>query len=913
MKKLSLIFPLCMLLTLFALPAEAAELISQTETRQTVTSGVELIEVKRMTTAGWQNVHIVQADLTNPKLSLSMLYPKNGAGTLQNVPSMANDYAAVAAINSDFFDSKGGGKGSSIGYNAVDGETISTPPVDAEFASIGLDVAGNVLLEHFTHYIEITAQDGTQAYAQHVNKYNALDGTTIYTPAWGKYSLGASGSKVEVVVDNNIITDIRTEQPAVEIPQNGYVIYADMTQSDFYTTTLHIGDTVRCDVVIAPNNDMDVAIGGSTMLVKNGVTTPITLNSPGRAPRSAIGFDASGKQVYFIAVDGRGADESIGMTLQELAQFCLDLGLFNALNLDGGGSTQLAVKFSGTETAEIVNHPSQNPYRPVSNAAAILTTAQRGVLDSISLTAYQENMFVGTRAGIDVLAKDELGFTMAVDQSQVTYSFSGVAGRMEGSIFFPTECGTATITAQYQGKTASMTVRVLDEPTRIVLSPNYINLTSSEIYPLTITGYSADGYSAPINPADVTVDCPGNIIATDWGGIRRISGGVATAKLSIGSASAWLYVNTMGTSSIDPNSKYSDSFESANGIALPYPSSVVCSYEISGEQSHSGNYSGKLTYDFTQETESVQSAAVQLNDPPIIANKNAQLRLWVRADAENAQWLRAMIKDADGTIHRLTLADSLTFDGWHQLSLELPDDVTLPAQLTRIYLVQTDAKVANAGSVYFDDLEILGGVPAESETASDPLYGNLATQAVSYFSSPITTNTLLDGIVKQQVTAAVTNPVFLLDDTESYGFTPFANMNKTITGGVTTLELESDNTGILNCNPEGWEWLLSEAAKVSTPAAVIALSAPPTFVNQDESDLFDATLASLTAKGIQTFVVWKDSYTSVAAVDGVRHIGLSALSPSASDRRNIVDILQIYTSGETVKYQIDQHALWQYD
>lgn len=140
MKKCSLLLSICMLLVLFTLPAGAAELISQTETRQTVTSGVELIELKRMTSDGWQNVHIVQADLTNPKLSLSMIYPKSGAGTLQNVSQMADSYGAVAAINSDFFDSKGGGKGSSIGYNAVNGETISTPPIDADFASIGLDV-----------------------------------------------------------------------------------------------------------------------------------------------------------------------------------------------------------------------------------------------------------------------------------------------------------------------------------------------------------------------------------------------------------------------------------------------------------------------------------------------------------------------------------------------------------------------------------------------------------------------------------------------------------------------------------------------------------------------------------------------------------------------------------------------------
>lgn len=914
MKKLPLLLSICMLLVLFAIPVGAAEVISQTETRQTVSSGVELIELKRMTSDGWQNVHIVQADLTNPKIKLSMLYPTTGAGTLQSVPDMANAYGAIAAINSDFFDSKGGGKGSSVGYNAVDGETISTPPLDAEFASIGLDVVGNVLLEQFTHYIEITAPDGTYEYAQHVNKYNVLDGTTVYTPAWGQQSLGASGTKVEVVVENDVVTDIRIDQPPVDIPQNGYVIYADMAQTSFFTTNLQVGDTISCEVVIGPNNDMDVAIGGSTMLVKNGVRTAFTLNSPGRHPRSAIGFDSTGTQVYFIAVDGRGAGDSIGMTLDELAQFCLDLGLFNALNLDGGGSTQLAVKFDGTDSSTIVNNPSQYPYRSVSNAAAILSTAKRGVLDTISVTAYQDNMFVGTRVGINVLAKDEVGYDMDVDQSQATFSFSGVKGRLEGSIFYPEEAGVATITAEYQGKTASMTLRILEGPARIVLSPNYINITSSEVYSLAITGYSADGYSAPINPSDAVLDCPNDIIALEWDGVRGIGSGIATATLSVGSASAQLYVNTMGTSSIDPESKYTDSFETPNGYALPYPENVICSYETSAEQAHSGSYSGKLSYDFQQDIGAAQSAAMAFDNPPIIANQNSKISLWVHATSTNQQWLRIMIQDANGTVHRLTLEESLTFDGWRQLEVDIPDEVALPAQLTRIYLVQSDTQLQTAGAVYFDDLEILGGVPAGTATTSDPLYGNLPVQSVNYFGGLASTNTLMEGIARDQLSSIITQPAFLLDDTEAFGnLTAFSNMNRTVSGGVTTLELQNDASGILDVNPEGWKWLLTETEQITTPAAVIALSSPLNFTNQDESDLFYDTMAKLNNNGISVFVVWKNSYSAINTVDGVRYISLAAFTPSAIDHRNIADILQIYTSGDSVKYQIDQHAVWRYD
>ena len=51
-------------------------------------------------------------------------------------------------------------------------------------------------------------------------------------------------------------------------------------------------------------------------------------------------------------VDGRRPDFSVGMTLHELARLCDRLGLRNALNLDGGGSTTLVVK------GVVVNRPT---------------------------------------------------------------------------------------------------------------------------------------------------------------------------------------------------------------------------------------------------------------------------------------------------------------------------------------------------------------------------------------------------------------------------------------------------------------------------------------------------------------------------------------------------------------------------
>jgi hypothetical protein len=58
----------------------------------------------------------------------------------------------------------------------------------------------------------------------------------------------------------------------------------------------------------------------------------------GRYPRAALGID--GRRLVAVACDGRTRRDS-GMTLGELADAMVGLGVTDALNLDGGGSASL--------------------------------------------------------------------------------------------------------------------------------------------------------------------------------------------------------------------------------------------------------------------------------------------------------------------------------------------------------------------------------------------------------------------------------------------------------------------------------------------------------------------------------------------------------------------------------------------
>lgn len=92
----------------------------------------------------------------------------------------------------------------------------------------------------------------------------------------------------------------------------------------------------------------------------------------GRHPRSAVGYDSSSGEIWFVLVDGRQPPHSAGMTLPELAELFEAIGTDEALNLDGGGSSALVLDGAP------INRPSDaTGERAVVNALALITSPER--------------------------------------------------------------------------------------------------------------------------------------------------------------------------------------------------------------------------------------------------------------------------------------------------------------------------------------------------------------------------------------------------------------------------------------------------------------------------------------------------------------------------------------------------------
>jgi xanthosine utilization system XapX-like protein len=74
-------------------------------------------------------------------------------------------------------------------------------------------------------------------------------------------------------------------------------------------------------------------------------------------PRSVVGLSQDDMYMYLVAIDGRQAGYSNGVTQAEEADLMHVLGAYNAINFDGGGSTALVVQ-GANGSPDVLNRPS---------------------------------------------------------------------------------------------------------------------------------------------------------------------------------------------------------------------------------------------------------------------------------------------------------------------------------------------------------------------------------------------------------------------------------------------------------------------------------------------------------------------------------------------------------------------------
>lgn len=320
-----------------------------------------LIYTKYFRHDGSGNLTAYLADVDPSKYEL---IPVLGGGrTLgkNTVQAMAEYYNAPVAINSSYF----GGYKTLYGLTMIDGTIASTTYLPR--TAFGINAQGKPIIATVTYNGSVHTSQGDFPLAG-VNCSRTDNSLVAYNSFYGN-STGTENidGSMEYTVEDGHVTKILTNDSPLGPDSTVLSARGTMAQA---LKGLKVGDAVTISNGLEPIwQGATQIVGVGPRLLRDG---KIDITSAaeqiggdvtwGRAPRTAVGITAA-SHVLMLVVDGRQA-QSRGLTLQGLAELLLKFGARDAVNFDGGGSSEMVVN------GDVVNSPSDGSQRYVGASLA---------------------------------------------------------------------------------------------------------------------------------------------------------------------------------------------------------------------------------------------------------------------------------------------------------------------------------------------------------------------------------------------------------------------------------------------------------------------------------------------------------------------------------------------------------------
>ena len=379
--------------------------------------------------------NVVTVDLNNPHIKINTVA---GGGTYTNkatVSQMADRTNAVALVNGDFFTMQL--QGVPLGASIIDGDMKSSPAVLTDIWSFGIDENNTAFIDSTKFVGSITAPNGKSYPIDGLNKtfywyqpskeYSHESKIQMYDSFWSSKSRGdKTAGEVLLSEDNAVEQIVYRKNIDMKIPKGKKILQVSGGSERFVRENIKVGDKVQINTNIEPNRNWKMMIGGHALLVENGAIKKYTKDVTsigGIRARTAVGISKDGKTVYIVSCEGR-TKRSAGLSLNELSQFMLDLGAFKAMNLDGGGSTAMAVRNLGDIKRTRVTNPERNAAeRKVVNGLGVFnTTTNTGVISDVKFEN-DLNTIVGEQINLKLKsAWDE--FLNPIDIKDRTYTLA---------------------------------------------------------------------------------------------------------------------------------------------------------------------------------------------------------------------------------------------------------------------------------------------------------------------------------------------------------------------------------------------------------------------------------------------------------------------------------------------------------
>lgn len=484
-KRVLSLFLICVFL--FGLSAmDVSALITSDKYEISLGEGVTLEKINELYSSGAQYINVVTIDLNNPNLKMELLFNQNGISKRGKLTDLVNqENGIIAAVNADFFSMSE--NSFSIGAMAKNGKQLSNPHYkDNLFATFLFNADNTAYIRYVNSSVSVTNNmNGTVTKIAAINKPgNTSREAIIYTREYRTQTLGSSGTRpnlAEVIVKDDVVSDVRVNKEKTDIPSDGYAIIADMqTSGQDLSKRFSVGDEVKLDTSVSLNYpDAVTAVGGGSMLFKDGIKTAVTKKTGGKAQRTAIAVTNDNK-VLLVTVDGRGMKGAIGMDETDMQNFFSFRNVKDAMMFDGGGSTEMVAD------KKIENIVSSE--RHVINGIGVKNITGSGNVSTIEITPLKKVLVAGQKIPLQVKCFDS-GHNLVLGERAVVSS-SGVSGKYDGKNYVFSSGGTGKLVATAQNKTAEYDVEVIGvtyEDKR-----NKTDLTSPDAVVITDTSSNTD-------------------------------------------------------------------------------------------------------------------------------------------------------------------------------------------------------------------------------------------------------------------------------------------------------------------------------------------------------------------------------------------------------------------------------------
>ncbi|MCM3636557.1 phosphodiester glycosidase family protein [Sporosarcina luteola] len=591
--------------------------------------------------------------------------------------------------------------------------------------AFGIDSTGKGKIDSYNLRLSFN-HNGQDYPITSTDKHRSTDNLILYTPLYPKPTTETNALGIELVIEGvtggtalnfgETVTGVvtkkreRNDPQASTIPKDGFVLSAHgaaMSSID----NIGVGETISITANIDEKwKGSSFMLTSGPELVKDGrVHLGIDPNSDRareRAPRTAIAIDRTGTKVFMVTVDGRQSGYSQGQSLKEFAEYLVSIGAYQALNLDGGGSTTMAVRKPGDFNVSLFNRPSDGRERSVSTSLFAVSTAPVGTPATVGAHLSKQGVYLkGTKGSVVVdYVMDNYYNPVTFNKTDLKLSSPQGLISVNGQEFTAQKAGTGSITAQINGVTGNIPFEVVESIHTVKPSSASIDVRAGEKRTLTVKAYDSKNREVIFDPSLVKWSASANIGTITSSGVLTAASneGKGTVTATLGGKTVTIPVAITGAYYRVDNMESLTNWTSSatNGKAS-------LSMNSAKEPAFEGKGALKLTYDFTGTT-GTSAAYVDAKTPMSLAGTPVKLSARVYGDASNT-WLRGRIQDGQGKEYTIdfTPENGLKWLGWNYVTAAIPAGATGNITLKQIYIAQPTDSLKTKGSIMIDDVKAI--------------------------------------------------------------------------------------------------------------------------------------------------------------------------------------------------------------